>query len=398
MRGESLIMRARSIKERFEQVFSHPAEVVARGPGRVDLLGSHTDYNDGFVLPVAIDLEVMAAGRARNDDTIRLWSNNFGELSRFSLKDIAFDTEARWSNYARGVVKFLRERGNGIRGADVLIDGRVPIASGLSSSAAIEMAVATLFEALFNLDVPPVELALIGKRAENEFVGINTGIMDQFASRLGKSGHALFLDCRSLEYELVPLPTEKVKIVVADTMKRRGLVDSEYNRRRSQCEEAARELGRHISGVRALRDVTAEQFEQHRDALPEVIRKRAEHVIYENERVLKSRQMLQAGDLAGFGRLMDASHDSARDLYEVSCVELETMVWAARKVPGVLSARMAGAGFGGCAVSLVPSEAVKEFQRLVAAEYEARIGVKPTFYVCETADGAGTIPVLSAEC
>jgi galactokinase len=383
--------RAETVRERFGQVFSAAPQVIAQGPGRVDLLGSHTDYNDGFVLPVAIDLEVMAAGRVRPDNTIRLWSNNFGELSQFQADDIEFDSVAKWSNYARGVVKYLKERWPEVGGADVVIDGRVPIASGLSSSAAIEMAIATLFQALFHLDVPPTDLALIGKRAENEFVGINTGIMDQFASRLGKAGHALFLDCRSLEYELVPLSMEHIRIVVADTMKQRGLVDSEYNLRRSQCEEAARELGMFVPNVRALRDVSAEQFEEHRNSLPEVIRKRAEHVIYENERVLKSRDMLRAGDLVGFAHLMDASHESARDLYEVSCMELEAMVWAARRIPGVLGARMAGAGFGGCTVSLVEADAVEDFKRMLTTEYEARMGVKPNMYVCAAGDGAGVV-------
>lgn len=387
----SLPARAQALRERFEQVFSASPEVVAQGPGRVDLLGSHTDYNDGFVLPVAIDLEVMAAGRVRPDDTIRLWSDNFGELSQFPADDIRFDPKAKWSNYARGVVKYLKERWPEVGGADVIISGRVPIASGLSSSAAIEMAIATLFQALFHLDVPPADLALIGKRAENEFVSINTGIMDQFASRLGKADHALFLDCRSLEYELVPLSMEHIRIVVADTMKQRGLVDSEYNLRRSQCEEAARELGKFIPNVRALRDVTPEQFEEHKNALPDVNRKRAEHVIYENERVLKSRDRLKAGDLVGFAHLMDASHESARDLYEVSCMELESMVWAARRIPGVLGARMAGAGFGGCTVSLVEADAVEDFKRILTTEYEAKMDLKPNIYVCAAGDGAGVV-------
>ena len=389
--GDILTARANAIRERFGQVFSASPEVIAQGPGRIDLLGSHTDYNDGFVLPVAIDLEVMVAGRTRPDNTIRLWSDNFGELSQFQADDIEFDPVARWSNYARGVVKYMKERWPEVGGADVVIDGRVPIASGLSSSAAIEMAIATLFQALFHLDIPPTDLALIGKRAENEFVGINTGIMDQFASRLGKAGHALFLDCRSLEYELVPLSMDHLRLVVADTMKPRGLVDSEYNLRRSQCEEAARELGKYVPNVRALRDVSTEQFEKHRNALPKVIRMRAEHVIYENERVIKSRDMLRAGDLIGFGHLMDASHESARDLYEVSCTELETMVWAARRIPGVLGARMAGAGFGGCTVSLVEADAVESFMQLLSAEYVAKTGVKPAMYVCAAGDGAGVV-------
>lgn len=392
---DRLITRARNTRARFQQVFSNPPQVVAYGPGRVDLLGSHTDYNEGFVLPVAIDLEVMAAGRKRKDRRIRIWSHNFGKLSAFILDNIESDTKAKWSNYARGVIKCMLDAGYELGGADVLLDGAVPIGSGLSSSAAVEMAVATLFQSLFDLEIADTELALVGQKAENQFVGINTGIMDQFASRLGKSGHAVFLDCRSLEFELVPMPMEHVRIVVADTMKRRGLVDSEYNLRRGQCEQAVEALKPYAREARALRDITPEQFEENRNILPKALRKRAEHVIYENERVLKARELLRIGDLDGFGNLMNASHDSSRDLYEVSCIELEAMVGAARRVPGVLGSRMAGAGFGGCTVSLVEKDMVEEFQRLVSAEYYEKTGVKPIFYVCTAADGASVLEVRS---
>ena len=383
---EQLRERARTMRDRFESVFSSRPDAAAYGPGRVDLLGSHTDYNDGFVLPVAIDMEVLAVGRVRNDELVRVWSEDFRQFSRFPLDRIRFDSRMKWSNYVRGVVVFLQEAGARLGGADVLLSGRVPIASGLSSSAAIEMAIATLFQELFRLDIPDAELALIGQRAENLFVGVNTGIMDQFASRLGRKGHALFLDCRTLEYDYVPVPSDRVRIVVSDTMKRRGLVTSEYNLRRSECEQAAAALR-----LSALRDMGAEEFERRKSELSGVIRKRAEHVINENERVLKSRQLLRDGDLTGFGRLMNASHESARDLYEVSCAELEAMVAAARSVPGVLGSRMAGAGFGGCTVSLVRDESVGAFVEAAKAGYEKRTGLVPSIYVCTAEDGASVV-------
>lgn len=235
------------------------------------------------------------------------------------------------------------------------------------------------------------DLALIGQKAENKFVGVNTGIMDQFISRLGKKDNVLFIDCRTLEYEHVPFETSAVKIVVCDTMKRRGLVGSEYDLRRSQCEEAARLFAQWVPNVKALRDVSVEDFETHKDKLPEVVRKRAQHVIYENERVLASREVLGSGNFEKFGKMMDASHDSARDLYEVSCAELEAMVEVSRSAPGALCGRLAGAGFGGCTVSLVNDNFVEQFLESVKEGYEKKTGLKPSLYVCTAEDGASVI-------
>jgi len=378
--------RAEALTKRFREVFGAAPQAIVKGPGRVDLLGSHTDYNEGFVLPVAIDVEVLAAGRLMPGQRVKICSINFDAMSEFDLPEITFDEREKWSNYVRGVLRFLQEAGVKLQGAEVMIEGDVPIGSGLSSSAAIEMAAAVLFQTLLGFDMPKPELALIGQRAENRFVGVNTGIMDQFVSCLGRKDHALFLDCRSLDYEYVPLKTDRVKLLVCDTMKRRGLVGSEYDTRRAQCEEAARLLG-----VRALRDVSTHQFEERKAELPEVVRKRAKHVIDENERVLESREVLKAGDVHRFGELMNASHDSARDYYEVSCFELEAMVEAARTAPGCLSARMAGAGFGGCVVSLVEDSAVPEFLEHTAHQYEKKTAIKPSLYVCTAEDGAGPV-------
>jgi galactokinase len=354
-------------------------------------MGSHTDYNEGFVLPVAVDVDVLAAGKLRDDDKIAVYSANFEKLVEFSLNSIDYDNVNKWSNYVRGVLYFLKEAGVKLTGANVALHGNVPIGSGLSSSAAIEMAIGFLFQNLIGFEMSGPELALIGQKAENKFVGVNTGIMDQFVSRLAERDHALFLDCRTLEYENVPLNTSSIKIVVCDTMKRRGLVGSEYDTRRSQCEEAARLLSQWIPNVRALRDVSPDAFEEHKAKLPDVVRKRAEHVIYENERVLASRDLLKSDNMEKFGLLMNASHDSARDLYEVSCPELEAMVEVSRSAPGSICGRMAGAGFGGCTVSLVREAYVEQFVETVKAGYERKTGVVPALYVCTAADGASVV-------
>ncbi len=383
--------RIAELKQDFHKLFGSTPTAIVKGPGRVDLMGSHTDYNDGFVLPVAVNMDVLAAGRLRDDNTIAVYSANFDTLVQFPLDAIERDSVDTWSNYVRGVVLSLQEAGVGLSGAQIALRGSVPIGSGMSSSAAIEMAVGFLLQTLIGFEMSGPDLALIGQKAENEFVGVNTGIMDQFVSRLGKKDHALFLDCRTLDHEQLPLDTSTVKLVVCDTMKRRDLVDSEYDTRRSQCEEAARLLGQWIPDVRALRDVTVEDFEAHKGKLPEVVRRRAQHIVYENERVVASRDVLKSGNFEKFGRLMDASHDSSRDLYGISCAELDAMAEVSRKAPGALSSRMAGAGFGGCTVSLVRDQSVNDFLRVVGSEYEKKTGMAPSLYVCTAEDGASRI-------
>src|SRR5436190_5739198 len=399
--------RARRLGEAFRREYGGEPEVVARAPGRVNLIGEHTDYNDGFVLPVAIDLDVLVAMRRRPDRRARILAVNFGRRTEFPIDDIRHQPGERWSHYERGVALMLQRGGYHLGGFEAALSGNVPSGAGLSSSAAVEVATGTALKALFDLDIEPVQLALLCQKAENEFVGVNSGIMDQTISALGRRDNALFLDCRSLETRHVPIGGSRVagqetsehateaagdvQIVVADTAVKRGLVDSEYNRRRAECEEALRLLRRHLPEIKALRDVSSDDLARYGGDLPEVVRRRARHVVTEDERVLASVEALSAGDLARFGRLMYESHTSLHDDYEVTVPQLDVMVAAAREVPGVLGSRMTGAGFGGCTVSLVQAGAVNEFVKHVPARYRAQTNVEPRIYVCRAVDGAGLI-------
>jgi galactokinase len=369
---------------RFEQRFGHRPAFLSRAPGRVNLIGEHTDYNDGFVLPMAINREVAVVGAPRADRRIRLYALNFDDEACFALDQLQRGEPADWSDYPRGVAWVLREAGFDLVGFDGVLYGDVPIGSGLSSSAAIEMAVFMAFAAcqpaLAGLD--RVRAAKLAQRAENAFVGVNCGIMDQFVSALGQAGHALFIDCRSLDYAPVPMP-DGTAVLVVDTAAPRSLAASAYNERRAQCEAAARLLG-----VPALRDLSPEIFAQRRAALPALVAQRAEHVIYENRRVLDAVAALRAGDVATFGRLMNESHDSLRDLYEVSSAELDAVVEIARGVSGVYGARMTGAGFGGCAIALAEQTAIDALRDAVMREYPARTGRQPSIYICTASDGA----------
>ncbi|MBC7258499.1 MAG: galactokinase [Chloroflexi bacterium] len=357
--------------------------LCARAPGRVNLIGEHTDYNDGFVLPMAIDRDIWMAFRPREDRTVRLWSLDFGQASVFALDDFANDASEPWSNYVRGVAWALGEKGIALRGLDAVIQGTVPIGAGLSSSAALEVAAGLALLASAGETLPPEELALACQRAENAFVGNRCGIMDQFVAVLGRAGHALFLDCRTLEYRHVPLPAD-FRIVVANSMVKRALVDSAYNERRSQCEEAARMLG-----VRALRDADEAALASARSRLSDVVYRRARHVITENARVEQAVAAMRRGEAETFGALMDASHASLRDDYEVSCRELDALVEIARRQVGCLGARLTGAGFGGCTVNLVRVDAVDAFVTALRRGYREQTGLEAEIYVCAAADGAG---------
>lgn len=357
--------------------------LCARAPGRVNLIGEHTDYNDGFVLPMAIDRDIWMAFRPREDRTVRLWSLDFGQASVFALDAFANDASEPWSNYVRGVAWALGEKGIALRGLDAVIQGTVPIGAGLSSSAALEVAAGLALLASAGETLPPEELALACQRAENAFVGNRCGIMDQFVAVLGRAGHALFLDCRTLEYRHVPLPAD-FRIVVANSMVKRALVDSAYNERRSQCEEAARMLG-----VRALRDADEAALASARSRLSDVVYRRARHVITENARVVQAVAAMRRGEAETFGALMDASHASLRDDYEVSCRELDALVEIARRQVGCLGARLTGAGFGGCTVNLVRVDAVDAFVTALRRGYREQTGLDAEIYVCAAADGAG---------
>ena len=397
--------KARRLRSAFVAMYGEDAGcgeiLVVRAPGRVNLIGEHTDYNEGFVLPAAIDRDVTIAVRGRRDGIVRVHSLNYGESVKFALDHISYDHDRPWSNYVRGTLKVLADSGAPLRGMDMVVAGDVPAGAGLSSSAALEVATAVAARAVAGFDLEGRDMALKCQRAENSFVGVNCGIMDQFASVLGKAGHALFIDCRTYECEPVPLP-EEYCIVICDSGVRRGLQDSAYNLRCSQCEEAVRLLRRHIADIRTLRDVLPEELPDVERRLPEALRARARHVVLENDRVERSVDALRSGRVDEFGRLMVDSHASLRDLYEVSCPELDAMVEVALAIPGVAGARMTGAGFGGCTVNLVHEDAVDEFQRTVLARYlckvnPSRLSLEPQVYVCRAEDGAGVVPLQPCE-
>jgi galactokinase len=367
----------------FEQVYHRRPLFLARAPGRVNMIGEHTDYNDGFVLPAAIERETRIVLAPRDDGQVRLTALDLRRETTFSLHQIATSGDQPWSNYVRGVAYGLKERGYPLAGADMLVHGTVPIGSGLSSSAALEMASVQAFSAAGGFTVPADEAARIGQAAEHMFVGAKTGLMDQLASALGRAGHLLLIDIRSLEYQPVPVPSNAA-ILIADTAVRRSLASSAYNERRSQCEQAAVAMG-----VSALRDATMEMLDA--VELPDIVRRRATHVIEEDERVLRAVEAFRAGDLASAGQLMNASHFSLRDLYEVSSHELDLMAELLRSQPGCYGARLTGAGFGGCCVALMDSNAVAAAIPAVSMAYESATSLKPALYPTRAADGASTI-------
>jgi galactokinase len=379
-------MHADELTERFREKFHTPPRVFI-APGRVNLIGEHLDYNEGFVLPCAIEFSTRAAIAPRADQKLVLRSAEFSEPFEFDLANLPRKPLGRWSDYVVGVAIMLRQAGHLPQGANLLVHGEVPIGAGLSSSAAIEVATALALLSLTGRKPALPEIAKLCQRAENEFVGARVGIMDQFVSCLGKAGHALLLDCRSLEFELVPVPPE-VKLVICNTMVKHEHSGGEYNRRREECEEGVRILSKSFPRIRALRDVTPEQLSATAGAMPPVIYKRCRHVVEEIRRVLQAVDCLRSGDLDQMGRLMSDSHRSLRDLYEVSCRELDAMVDAAEGLPGYYGGRMTGGGFGGCTVNLVASDHAEAFRESIAGRYRERTGISPEIYVCSPADGA----------
>ena len=357
---------------------------VARAPGRVNLIGEHTDYNDGFVLPMAIDRFTWIAFNPRADDGIRVSSLNFDGQAQFSLGAMERQN-GFWAEYVKGVAWALTSAGYSLRGWEGVIASDVPIGAGLSSSAAMEMATARAFSVSSGFAWQAAQMAQAGQKAENGWVGMNCGIMDQMISAAGKADHALLIDCRSLETKSVPLPSGTV-VVVLDTATRRGLVDSAYNERRASCEAAAR-----FFGVKALRDLSVAAFEARAGELDDVIRRRARHVVTENERVLQAVAAMGQGDADALGRLMDASHVSMRDDFEISSPALNSIVTAARHQSGCYGARMTGGGFAGCGVALVKADVAQAFAASVANEYQAATGLTPAIYVCNAMEGASII-------
>jgi galactokinase len=360
-----------------------------RAPGRVNLIGEHTDYTGGLVMPAAIPFSTWVAAGRREDRTIRAISEGFPGALEFSL-DRTPERQGNWTDYVAGVAATLEAAGYRLRGANLLIHGEVPVGSGLSSSAAIEVATALALLKNSDLLMEPMQLALLCQRAENEFVGTRCGIMDQFTSCYGRAGHALMLDCRSLEFRLVALPP-KVHLIICNTMVRHELAAGEYNARRAECEEGVRKLGEVLPGIRSLRDVTLAQLQEHRGRLNDQVFRRCQHIITENDRVCQATSAFQTGAVGELYHLMADSHRSLRDDYEVSCRELDIMVEIGSRQRGIYGARMTGGGFGGCTINLVDAADSAEFQRRVSAEYQRATGLRPDIYVCEASQGAEAI-------
>ena len=374
------------LSEVFQKSFSGRPR-ICRAPGRVNLIGEHTDHNEGFVMPAAIDFSTWVAIAPRNDRRVVVRSENFSETVELDLDEPPERGRGHWSDYPFGVALEMDRAGQRLDGANILVRGEVPIGSGLSSSAAIEVATGYALLDLAGAKIDRLELAKLCQRAENEFVGMRCGVMDQFISCFGKVGHALILDCRSFDYKQLALPAD-VKLVVCDTMVKHELASSEYNARRAECEEGVRLLGRELSGISSLRDVTTDDLERFGGELSDIVRKRCRHVVTENARVVAAASALERKDLGTFGELMHQSHRSLRDDYEVSCEELDLLVRLSEKVDGVYGARMTGGGFGGCTVNLVQSNHVDAFKETVAKGYADALGHEPEIYVCSAAQGA----------
>ncbi|WP_019907897.1 galactokinase [Thermoanaerobacter indiensis] len=360
-------------------------------PGRVNLIGEHTDYNGGYVFPCALDFGTYAAIRKRNDKKVFMASLNFDLKVEVDLDAFIYDKSHDWANYPKGVLKVLQDEGYDFSGFEIVFEGNIPNGAGLSSSASIELVTAVAVNEVFNLNIDRIKLVKLCQKAENTFVGVNCGIMDQFAVGMGKKDHAILLKSDTLEYSYVPLKLEGYKILITNTNKRRGLLDSKYNERRSECEKALSYLQRALP-IHNLSEVSIEQFEEYKHLIPEeVLVKRARHVITENKRVLDAVKALNDKNLIRFGELMIESHNSLRDDYEVTGKELDTLVEEALKLKGVIGSRMTGAGFGGCTVSIVKEDAVEEFIEVVTHNYTQKIGYRPTVYITGIGEEAGEI-------
>lgn len=367
---------------------------IFESPGRVNMIGEHTDYNGGFVFPAALTMKNTIAVRKRDDNIIRLKATSLDVMVEADINKLDSYRELEWGNYQLGVAYMMQQAGYDIVGCDMLYDGTVPYGSGLSSSAAIEVSTALCFAKFsnekngINREIDMIEMAKIGQKAENQYCGVNCGIMDQFASAMGKKDHAIFLKCDDLTFDYAPLVLDGKKIILSNTKKKHALGDSKYNERRSECEKGFEILHSAMPQKNCLGEISVKEFEANKHLIKdEVILKRIKHVIYEDERVLESVEALKCGDIAKFGQLMNQSHDSLQYDYEVTGDELDIMVEEARKIKGVVGSRMTGGGFGGCTVSIVDDGSVDEFIKAVGANYEKRTGITPEFYVSEIGDG-----------
>lgn len=384
-------MNIENLKKEFSEIYKTEEKVYTFfAPGRVNLIGEHTDYNGGHVFPCAINFGTYAVVKKRDDYKLRLYSMNFKEFGiiEADIRCLVNDESHDWANYPKGTVKTFQDAGFKIdSGFDVLFYGNIPNGAGLSSSASIELVTSIILKVFFNLDVNMIDMVKLSQKAENQFIGVNCGIMDQFACGMGKKDYAILLDTNTLKYEYAPLEIDGISIVIANTNKRRGLTGSKYNERRSECENALKSLQKKLD-VSYLGDLNEEDFEKNKHLIEnETERKRAKHAVFENQRTIKAVKALNEGKIELFGKLMDESHISLRDDYEVSCIELNTLVSAAWK-NGVVGSRMTGAGFGGCTVSLVYENQVEDFIKNVGKEYEEKIGYKADFYIVSIGDGA----------
>ena len=375
---------------RFRRMFGARPRIF-RAPGRVNVIGEHTDYNDGFVMPAAIEFYTWVAGARRGDRVLEVYSEHFDEKIRLSLDTLAGPPRRHWSDFVRGVAAVLQNAGYNLAGANLVIYGEIPLGAGLSSSASVEVATGLALSSLSGVDVPGLDLVKLCQKAEHEYAGTRCGIMDQFIAVFGVAGHALMLDCRSLEYRLLPVPRE-FRLVVCNSMVRHELASGEYNRRRADCEEGVKLLQPHLPGIRALRDVAVADLETWKPVLSATVYRRCRHVVMENQRVLEAAQALQSGDADRFGHLMYRSHASLRDDYQVSCKELDLLVDLASSSPGVYGARMTGGGFGGCTVNLVRADAADSFKEHISRAYREVTGIIPEIYVCEPAQGGQAWP------
>ena len=387
-------MDIQQLRKNFLNIFGEKQNppIFVKSPGRINLIGEHTDYNDGFVLPVAIDRFIFMAGRARNDEKICIYSDNKNEKFEADLNEISPDNNNRWVNYILGVYYFLqKEQKNKLKGVEIFFSGNIPIGKGLSSSAALEVATCYLLSLLFDIKIDPVKMAKICQETENEFVGVPCGIMDQFICILGQEGKAVFLDCRNLDYNYVPIGASNMDIMITDSGIKRNLKVSPYKQRKDECKTSVELLKKLIPKLGSLRDLSVKEFKKYENILPEVLRKRVKHVVFENERVNKSFDLLKKGDLKEFGKLMYDSHMSLKEDYEVSCRELDILVESAKGCEGVIGSRMTGAGFGGCTVTLTETKKTEDIKNIIEKKYFKKTAIKPDIYICKPVNGVSEI-------
>jgi galactokinase len=383
-------MNSEQFAQDFQERFGHPPRIFA-APGRVNLIGEHTDYNEGFVMPFAIDRVTLVGIAPRSDDLLNVYTLTLNEGAEIRLDNLRAQDRAAWTKYIAGMAEVLRAQGLRIGGADLMIDSDIPFGAGLSSSAALETALGRALADVFAFPLPPLQLALAGQKVEHDFIGVRSGLMDQLASGLSREANAMLLDCRTLDIDYIPLNLGTAVLAVCDSRIKHELAASAYNERRQECEEAVKLLSEKVTGMTALRDLTPESFAKLESLLPENVKRRCRHVVTENERTLSAADALRSGNLTEAGQLMNQSHESLRDDYEVSCPELDLLVETASKVPNVYGARMTGGGFGGCTINILERSSFEEFNQQITAEYTQAFDRKPEIFIVKASEGAHPI-------